>query len=258
MATGWDYATKIAEQTSGTGLYIKLDKDGSKVVGAFVGDPHVEEVIFNQATNRTEAFTADHAAEGKRPSIRFSFNFLVIGSNGNDVEPSMKIYQCNSRTFKTIAKVREKYGTDNWFFEIERKGEKGSTDTTYTVLPEKQIPEEIKAKLVKAIAANETGRAAPDAAYQIHTLGTKPSREEAASPRTAAASHASDDGASAKLNAILERLKSQPRDDVNRFLDRFGITRVKDLKPSDISSALDFITALEGKTRSQLSDPFAD
>jgi hypothetical protein len=258
MTTGWDYASKIAEKNTGSGIYLKLDRDGAKVVGAFVGDPHVEEVVFNEATNRTETFTKQHAAEGKRPSARFSFNFLLIAQNGEKVTPSMKVYQCNARTFKSIVKVREKYGTDVWFFEIERKGDKHATDTTYMVLPEEKISDDIRAKIAKAIAMHEAGDTNPDAAFQLNTLGTRPSREDGAAPAPKAAPRSEEAPPSAKILEIRDRLKQRPRADIDKFLKHFGVEVVKDLRPNQVAEALDFLAALEKPESAPAADPFAD
>jgi hypothetical protein len=59
------------------------------------------------------------------------------------------------------------------------------------------------------------------------------------------------------------RLKTLPRADVNSFLDQFKVTRVRDLRKSDVEAARQLLGGLEARARRQAEpeqtevDPFA-
>jgi hypothetical protein len=63
-------------------------------------------------------------------------------------------------------------------------------------------------------------------------------------------------------NEIMPRLKALPREKLDRFLTKFGISAVKALKIADFASAKSFIDELEGKVieaaPAQTNNPFAE
>lgn len=268
MSKGWDYASKIADRMERSGgNFIKLENDGDKVVGAFIGDPNVEELVWNGT--KYEPFTKKHEAEGKKPSARFTFNFYTVSENGTSIAPKVKVFNCTLKTFKTIAKVREKYGTENWFFEIERKGKKGDTDTTYTVLPDEKIDEETKKRLQRALAAHEAflvdGDDIPEGVLQLHDLrsgGGKREESHEEPARKVVREEPREAGGGPKLNELRDRLKALPRDVIDTFLDRFDIQSVKELDTRRIGEAFSFVEQAEAKrmngTQQRAADPFGD
>jgi hypothetical protein len=59
-------------------------------------------------------------------------------------EKSLKVIEQGRNWFQDLLKVREKYGLENWAFEIERHGTSENTKTTYTILPEEKITAELQ------------------------------------------------------------------------------------------------------------------
>ena len=82
----------------------------------------------------------------KRPSLRVMLNFYV------PAESAMKVIEGGTVWFKNVLKIRDKYGVDKWLFEIERHGEAGDPKTTYSLLPEEELTDELRARM----AANGT------------------------------------------------------------------------------------------------------
>ncbi len=124
MSNAWDYAKEVAEKHANQGgLFVRLQSNGDKVVGAFCDEPYAREVHW---LDKYE----DCQGEGCPPA-----------------EDSMKVIEGGVRWFNDVAKVREKYGLDKWLFEIERHGESGDSKTKYSILPEEKIDDATKAKI---------------------------------------------------------------------------------------------------------------
>ena len=75
----------------------------------------------------------------------------------------VKVFDQSPTFFKTLAKVRAKYGLEKWSFEVTRSGL--GLDTTYSILPDKQLTEEQIAKNAKLelhdLTAPETAKEGP-------------------------------------------------------------------------------------------------
>jgi len=135
MTNAWDVAEDQMNKHDNGGLFVRLQNDGDKVVGVFVGDPLPREVVWTgekyAEMNTPEAERA--AQDGKRPTLKVGINFYDLG------DKSLKVYEMNVGTFKTLVKLRKKYGLDAWAFEVERQGAKGDPKTKYSILPEHQL-----------------------------------------------------------------------------------------------------------------------
>ena len=163
------------------------------------------------------------------------FNFFVPAEN------SMKVIEGSAAFFKSIVKVKDKYGLDTWLFEIERQGEAGDTKTKYSILPEEKLTPELRAQIGKA---------------QLHDLATIGNHDEEGS---AGAGKSPDSGPISEQEAqgIVEHLKTLSKSDVTAFLAKFGVQRVRDLKSSDVADARALIKELSGDGFDTEVDPFA-
>lgn len=252
MSNAWDKAKETAESHKGGGLYVRLENDGDKIVGVFCGDPFTREVFWNDKAEKFEDFTPEHKAAGKKSSAKFKMNFFVLESK------EMKIFELNIMTFKDVLKVKEKYGLENWAFEVSRSGKKDDTKTTYAILPEEKLSTELRETISKA---------------ELHDLSKK--GDEAADSKTDMNSHDKKNGAAngagkaasneaisaEKSTALVGRLKLLPKEKIDKFLAKFGIAKVKELKGKDETSAFAFVDELEGKKADEKppeADPFAD
>lgn len=272
MGKGWDKAVETTERITAQGkIFVRLENDGEKIVGAFLGDPHTEEVIWNEKLGRNEPFNKEHEAAGKKPSAKFFINFYAT-SEGDENKmsaidpPSVRVFNCSLKTFKLVLKARDKYGLENKFFEIERKGKKGDTQTTYTILPEGDIPSELKSNLIKAVAAHdvflEKGTKVPEGVIALHDLVKVASGEEEGTEDTTKKNGAAKSTviASDIAEDLKKRLKQLPRAQIDKFLSRFGVAAIKDVKSEDTEAAKAFVSELEGKNASPPAaeaDPFA-
>ena len=144
MSEGWNHATALAEKVEkeSDGLFVKLTNHGDKVVGVFVGEPLAREVHWSgERYVSCLGEGCSFCGGGKKPSLRVSVNFFQLP------ERSLKIIEGGLGWFKDLIKVREKYGLDQWTFEIERRGEAGNTKTTYSILPEEKQSAELQVEI---------------------------------------------------------------------------------------------------------------
>lgn len=243
MANSWDSAASMAERHAASGgMFVRLAKDGDKVVGAFCGEPLPKEVVWTG--ERYETY--DEQAHGdKRPSLRVMVNFFV------PADGQMKVIEGGAAWFKDILKVRDKYGLDTWLFEIERHGDAGDTKTTYSILPETKIDDEMRAKIaaVDLIDLEVVG-----SGKQVEK---KPARRGTSAPASKAPSDGTIDAEVA--GELVALLKSLPRPDVEAFLKKYGVQRVRDLDADQEISARTFIETLVAKQQggTEEVDPFA-
>ena len=239
MSNAWDQAEDLTKKHAEQGgIFVRLANHGDKVVGAFCGEPYAREVHWTG--ERYEECTGEgcpHCGTGKKPSLRVMLNFYV------PAESAMKIYEGGTRWFKDLLKIRGKYGLDSWLFEIERHGEAGSTKTTYSILPEVKVDGELRAKIDAAELNDLAGLAGGD---EGTTQGADPGGGASIAPESVA--------------PLVGRLKALPRSDVDTFLGRFGISRVRDLAASDEQAAFALLAQLEAKHAPAPAaeiDPFA-
>lgn len=248
MSSAWDYAENLSEKHANQGgMFIRLVNNGDKVVGAFCGEPHAREVHWTG--ERYEECTGDgcaHCAGGKKPSLRVMLNFYV------PAEGAMMVYETGTRVFRDILKLRAKYGLQSWMFEIERHGEKGSSKTRYSVLPEAQLDAELKAQIAQAELHDLAG------------LGERGDDGADAAPEPATAASSGAGGATFPTEAVaplVARLKALPRSDVDTFLGRFRISRVRDLAATEEQAAYTLLEQLEARhappPAADEIDPFA-
>jgi hypothetical protein len=233
MSNAWQQAEELAEKHANQGgIFIRLANDGDKVVGAFCGEPRGREVFWDgEKYQDHDPDNPSHA--GKPVSPRVMLNFYV------PAEGRMKVIEGGNRWFRDVLKVREKYGLDNWMFEIERHGAAGDTKTRYSILPETQLDASLRAQI---------------AAAPLHDLRSLANDEQ---------DDASDAGAPISIedaNSIAARLKQLPRSGLDAFLAKFGIQRIRDLTTGDLRAAQELLSRLEAQHRpaaQESVDPFA-
>lgn len=253
--SGWDKAQERSKQVA-DGIFVKFD-DGDKVIVTFCGEPHVEELFWNQKLSKYEAFDAKTHSGNSTPKYKlnvFVWSKKASGSDKVETIEKMQIVEVNNNTFKDVLKARDKYGLDKWSFEMERSGKKGDTKTTYSVLPEAQMnDEQIKkvaaAKLHDLAKSKDEGDGDTDMNSHDKKKGEAPKGDATITPEQSA--------------ALVARLKVLPREKLQPFLQKFGVAQVKAIKASDFEAATKAVDELEGKPAAAPpaapaeADPFA-
>lgn len=242
MTTAWEMATTMADKHANSGgIFVRLANNGDKIVGAFCGEPYAREVIWTG--ERYEQFDENNSAhQGKRPSLRVMLNFYV------PAEGVMKVIEGGTVWFKDVLKVRDKYGLDKWLFEIERHGDAGDPKTTYSILPEEKLNDEMRARIAAADA------------HDLKSIGA--GNDEDAGSKSSTAAKKSNNAAGPidprVAGDLVAKLKALPRSDVDVFLAEFGVQRVRDLEAKHETTARAFIDQLLAKqTQPEEVDPFA-
>lgn len=283
---------KLAEKTQATAekikkqndIFVKLEDKDDRVVGIFLGDAAAEEQFWNPKTGKPEPYTQEHADKGLRSSAKFTINFYTIADGDADKlkeldTPTVKILSLNNKDYRKYVKVKERYCSAGSFryFEIERKGPKGEA-ADMSILPEdsdkRPVSDDLKSQLRRAEEAHEAfierGTKVPDGVISMHDLEKEARRDGADDPKKGSGGGGGGSGGGSTrapegipadvINGIKSRLKALPkREDIDKFLSKFGVSQIKDLKPSDKDGALAFIVELEGgAVPTGKKDPFAD
>lgn len=263
---GWKQGEAAAER-AGSGMFVKLENDGDSFVGAFwwcgqedTDDPYVEDVIWNEKLDQMESYTTAHKEAGKKPSSKFYFSVYVTHENGEKLpEATVKVFNCNIGTFKNVLIARDKYGCDKWLFEVKRHGKKGDQKTKYTVLPEDKMSDDMR----KAIVVAQRHDLKKVAAGDFGDVQKKETTKSSAASSSSSNGNGNGSCISDKLQQeLVAKLKELPREHVQKFLAKFGVTKVKDVKSSDSDAAKNFVLELANPTPAANAtpkevDPFA-
>jgi len=233
MSNAWaETQEKADRQAEKGGMFVRLKNDGDKIVGAFCGDPYAKEVVWiGQKSEEFDPNNPEH--KGVRSSLRISLNFFV------PADGQMKVIEGSAAFFKSIVKVKEKYGIEHWLFEIERQGEAGDPKTKYSILPEEKISSELRVQMNKLEL------------HDLSAIGNGDDEPGAAPSKNTSAGPIPEQDA----QSIVERLKLLAKSDVAAFLTKFGVQRVRDMKASDVAAAKALLDDLGGSQAEV--DPFA-
>ena len=243
MSNAWDIAKQMAERhTSST--FVRLANDGDKVVGVFVGEPLSREVVWTgeKYLDVKNPEADKYLKKGRTANVRVAMNLYVLA------EKAVKVYEMGAVVFKDVFKLRDKYGLDKWAFEIERHGAKGDNKTSYSILPEQRLDDAIRREIAQ---------------LELHDLEKVLNNSDAGGDGEEQSFESYDNKQDALIDAaavekMLPRLKVLPRETLDRFLKKFEIQRVKDLRARDEGVAFDFLGRLEAELHpAQEIDPFA-
>lgn len=218
----WEEAEKKAEEANQGGLFLRLQDDGDQAVVAFCGDPHPHEVVWTG--EGYEAYDPDK--HDKKPSLRIKLNVFNTG------ESAMQIWEISANVFKSVVKLKNKYGLDSKTFEITRNGKKGDTKTTYMILPEGEIDKDLAERI---------------ATEQLHDLTGDGKGKDSGS------------NGSGNRELLMEILKKLPKDSLNTFLAKMETKKVKDIPANKLLAALELAEALKRAPAGDSDDldPFA-
>ncbi len=223
MAT-WEEMEQFANQyTESGGLFIRLKNDGDSVLGVFCGDPHKRLVHWIDGSSyECTGEKCEHCSDGDKAKVRFMINFYATELK------EMKIYEGGITWFKSVCKVRAKYGIDKRIFEIQRQGGAGDPKTTYTVLPDSEITPDIQQAIDKCPLNN------------LETINGDNSKHENKSESIPSDGYISTETA----KEIFETLRSYPRPQVDAFLAEFNLQKIRDLKIIDLEEAKSFLAMM--------------
>jgi hypothetical protein len=145
MTTTRENAKGLADRHSNAAsLFVRLQDDGDKVVGAFVGQPHAREVHWTGTKyDECAGSSCAHCRSGARPSFRVLFN-LYVDDNG---DAPMRVIEGGTTFFAAVLAMRERCGLDGWFFEVQRVGRAKDPKTTYAIRPERPIDAQMAARI---------------------------------------------------------------------------------------------------------------
>lgn len=247
MATNmWQQAEEMAKKHEASGgAWLKLQNDGDKAVVVFLGEPYAREVCF--VDGKYVLFDEKLKAEGLKGSMRVALNAALYDSK------EVKVFEQGVNFFKDLLRVREKYGLEKWAFEICRHGVAKDPKTSYSILPEHQLtPEQQKEFL--SLRQQDLERLYGGDAAGADDRGNLDAFDRKSE------SAIIDAGTG---QALATQLKSMPRDAVDRFCKKFGVSRIKDLPVAQLEKARAFVEVLASEYAKPAAqdaveaDPFA-
>ncbi|MDP2362004.1 MAG: hypothetical protein Q8O14_14850 [bacterium] len=226
-----------------SGLFLKFD-DGDKHLVAFLGEPHLKEIYWEGGKSYPWK-----PGCGKPKVLKTSMNAAVVEKTKNGFQViCVKILE-NSKTFyKAVAKMDAKYGIDSQVFEVERDGT--GTDTTYSVLPEGAINDELRAQLDE-LELHDLEKADEATGDDSKKKGaTKSTKDEPATIIT------QDDGNDliARLKTLRASLGEKGDAMMAEFLAKFGIKKIRELPAKCLKEAQSWVTQEEEALRHAAGD----
>lgn len=221
----WAHAKAEAEKASNGGNFVRLQNDGDKVVGAFVGAPHVKKIHWDgpKSVECTERPDCPGCLAALPARTRMLMNLYVPEVR------AMRIMEGNPEWFRDVITLRDKYGFDKWTFEIVRRGAKGDPKTKYMMLPDKEISADLKALIQKTPLLNMAGKPPSSATSKGAPLEGGAGVDEVT------------------LRGLADRLRAFEKVDVQAFLEAFQIRRLRELRPADLDDATTYIAQLEAR-----------
>ncbi|WP_375757397.1 hypothetical protein [Corallococcus exercitus] len=229
----------------GGSLWLKLAGDGDKAVVVFLGEPHPREVCF--VDGKYVEFDDKLKAQGLKPSLRVALNVALFDSK------EVKVLEQGVMFFKDLVRVREKYGLEKWAFEIQRHGAAKDPKTTYSILPEHQLSVE-QQKAFQALPQHDLAKLySGEGDDKGNSLDSFDKKADAKGDGTILPNVA---------QGIVTALKALPREATDRFLQKFGIQRIKELPTSQVEKARAFVEQLQTESAAPAADetevdPFA-
>jgi hypothetical protein len=239
----WQQTEEMAKKhDQGGGQWVKLAGDGDKTVVVFLGEPYPREVCF--VDGKYMPFDEKLKAQGLKASLRVALNVALYDTK------EVKVLEQGVVFFKDLVQIRAKYGLDKWAFEVQRHGAAKDPKTTYSLLPEHQLTPE-QQKEFQALPQHDLEKLYGDASESGGGgLGSYDAKKggETLEPKTA--------------QSLAVVLKALPKEAVDRFCKKFGITRIKDLPASQVEKAIAYLDALEGEFKAAAKsggdvDPFS-
>jgi hypothetical protein len=242
----WQQTEEMAKMhDQGGSLWLKLAGDGDKAVVVFLGEPHPREVCF--VDGKYVEFDDKLKAQGLKPSLRVALNVALFDSK------DVKVLEQGVMFFKDLVRVREKYGLEKWAFEIQRHGAAKDPKTTYSILPEHQLSVE-QQKAFQALPQHDLAKLySGEGDDKGNSLDSFDKKADAKGDGTILPNVA---------QGIVTALKALPREATDRFLQKFGIQRIKELPTSQVEKARAFVEQLQTESAAPAADetevdPFA-
>jgi hypothetical protein len=135
--------------------------------------------------------------------------------------------------FKQLLQMRSKRSLGEWAFEVERHGAPKDPKTTYSLLPEQKLTDEERTEF-QSLPLHDLEKLYEEGGTDSEDLGSYDRKDDGVVDPN-------------RAQAMVRSLKMLPREAVDRFLQKFNISRIKDLPAVQTDKALAFIETLEAE-----------
>ncbi len=228
MTDKWDTLAERADELSDS-MFLVLEK-GEKIVAIFIGLPHPKEAVWTgeRYVDVGSPEGKELLQQGKKPTFKAVINVFVPS------DETVKIFEMSAPTFRTLFKLRQKYGLENYSFEIEKQSK-----SKFSILPDEPLNDSHRKKIAK-LELHNLEEIYPDADESDFNSYRK---ERQGAANNAVNHHATIDSDSAQ--ELSARLKQLPGPAIDRFLKKFGVTRVRELPVDKKAEAFEALESLE-------------
>lgn len=139
--TSWEtIGAMLDDNTASEHKYLRL-KDGEKAIVAFIGNPTARETIWiNGKSEDYDPNNPTHTTSKEKPTVRVSIEVF------NCTEKRKQTLEMGKKLFRDLCARREKYGLEDWTYEVSRRGT-DKTNTEYSILPDNKITPELRAAI---------------------------------------------------------------------------------------------------------------
>jgi hypothetical protein len=217
---GWQAPKERGGSGDGKGPWLKLADDGDLAVVVFLGEPLGRDVVFDGG--KYTPFTSAHAEQGIEAKRRYSVNVGVLSTNVQGIKsPEVRVFEMSSGLYRDVFALRNKFGVSDWAYEIKRSGKPKDPQTTYRVLPERQLVANEKTWMASASLTNL--------------------RQLYEGQRGDSGRQSSEGEGNRELAQLVGRLD---RDGQQRFFERFGVRALSELQPVLVPKAVEFLRDL--------------
>ncbi len=230
----WAQAETMAKTAiESGGIFLRLANDRDKTVVAFRGEPYAHDVHWTGTSYEGCTGKDCHlCASGTRATLRVACNVYVLR------EGTMKIMEGGARWFTDVLKVRNKYGLEKYAFEIERHGASGSPKTTYSILPDVPLDENLLRKMNGTELHDLKSEEVQQTVAREASAPAVPREPEPVARSQSPFNPPIDIGPAREIH---QQLKLLAKPDVDAFLGHFCITKITDLHARDEQAARKFI-----------------
>ena len=228
MRDKWDELAERADELSDS-MFLLLEK-GEKVVAVFLGEPHPKEVVWTgeRYVDVGSPEGNELLDSGKKPTFKAVINVFLPS------EESIKVFEMSAPTFRAVFKLRQKYGLAKYAFEIEKQ-----TKSKFSILPDEPVSDVLRKKIESA-ELHDLSQIYPDP----EDSDFDSYRKQKARQDTKTMGDVSPIDESSR-DELMARLRQLPRAAIDRFLQKFGVERVRDLPSSSKDDAFHALEALE-------------
>jgi hypothetical protein len=123
-----------------------LQRQGDTAVVVFAGEPFAFEAVWEEANGWVPWNPHHDLHRTIEPCLRILINCVVISENNGVVHNRAAYWEMGVATFKTLCRLRDRRGLDDWLYCIERL-DADDAEPGYSIEMDRKLDPELRSKL---------------------------------------------------------------------------------------------------------------